>query len=63
MNKAYNRCLFTRLPGKEASVLPGVGWIVCNSSVAMQIIFTHPAVVSCLKCDFICQLHVNQAAG
>ena len=31
MNKAYNRCLVTRLPGKKAHVHPAVGWIVCNS--------------------------------
>ena len=31
MNKAYNRCLFTRLPGKYAPVHPAVGWIVGTS--------------------------------
>ena len=31
MNKAYNRCLFTRLPGKKAPVHPVVGCIVHNS--------------------------------
>ena len=30
MNKAYNRDLFTRLPGKYAPVHPAVGWIVGN---------------------------------
>ena len=32
MNKACNRSLFTRLPGKEISVHPAIGWIVGNSS-------------------------------
>ena len=31
MNKAYNRGLFTRLPGKSAPVHPAVGWIVGSS--------------------------------
>ena len=31
MKKAYNRCLFTRLPGESAFVHPAVGWIVSNS--------------------------------
>ena len=31
MNKANNRCLFTRLPGQLAPVHPAVGWIVGNS--------------------------------
>ena len=31
MNKAHNRRLFTRLPGKYAPVHPAVGWIVDNS--------------------------------
>ena len=31
MNKAYNKCLFTRLPGKYALVHPAVGWTVGNS--------------------------------
>ena len=31
VNKAYNRCLFTRLPGKLVSVHPAVRWIVSSS--------------------------------
>ena len=31
VNEAYNRCLFTRLPGKYASVHPAVGWTGGNS--------------------------------
>ena len=31
MNKAYNRCLLTRLPLKKAPVYLGVEWIVCYS--------------------------------
>ena len=31
MNKAYNKCLFTRLQGKVAPVNLAVGWIVGNS--------------------------------
>ena len=31
MNKAYNMCLITRLPGKYAPVDPAVGLVVGNS--------------------------------
>ena len=31
MNKTNNMCLFTRQPGKLASVHPAVGWVVGNS--------------------------------
>ena len=49
MNNAYNRW--------------AVGWIVGNSPGSRAKKFSHPAMISLLKCSCTCQLHDNQVAG
>ena len=66
MNKAYNRCLFTWLPGKkhlfarqsggQLAVYLAVGW-----TVAVHPAVITPAVITDKLTEV--QFHTNQAAG
>ena len=62
MNKAYNSFLITRLPGKYAHALPGVGWIVGNSPRSRANNIYSPGSDKFPEVDCTCELHVNQAA-
>ena len=63
MNKAYNRCLFTLLPGKLAPVHPAVGYIVGDSSCGCTNNIYSPSSDKLTDVQLNMLPHVSKAAG